>query len=726
MNFKVLEFLKSFEKKSFFIFLSAIFLWCLCVFLIFFHVLKWPYIGADFKDDIKGQSIVVIDVTKDTPAARAGIKVGDVFKAIVSVDNSRHDFTGFEATTGRVKINSYENAITTKTSKEKTWEFIKTGKFFLERDDGELIYIETKTTRSFFSLPTRSYVTLFQSLIVICIAAGIFAFASNSIGVNLLTLSGTGLVVNSLTNAILSAKEIVAPPDVLVFVTFTNTLGSMVFIYALLALFWYVPSRINKFPFGLLAVGVGVIIFLLQFFMIYEFPGHPYQVPNLLPLPVALVISAVQWFRTSHNPLERASVMWFMISIYGVTGLVVVLYSVPILLGYAPIISPHVAGFTLSFIYIGIAFGTLKFRLFDVQRIWLKTVVWVIGGLLVVVVDLLLISQFDLSQGQALPLALLLAGWVYFPVRQAIMERFLGSREVNISNHIPDLIQSFAAVDDIELFEGKFIAFVKRTFRAEEIGEIIRTNIAEPKITDNGLSLILPNLRGDSTIQLIGKFGGRQLFSKSDITTVNSYLELVRSLGDIRKQEFNKQKQERERIIRDLHDDVGGRLLSAIYEAPDKKSEDNAKDTLVALKESLIVIEDTQSIDLLAAWEQMKESAQERLKSADLKLSVSEEFDTSRMLSAREYVNLKRIFQEMISNIIKHAEKGKVFISIHLMDDGALCINAKNSISVTLSNGFSSGRGLASIRARLEEINGSITVNSRNDLEDTFEISIMI
>lgn len=717
-----------FEKKSFFLFISAIIIWILCVLMIFVYALKWPYIGAEFEADIDKKVIVVISIGEGTPADNAGIKIGDSFKAISEVGNNENKYvlTGLEATTGRVKMNSYQRVRDTLAAKENIWEFIKPGKFVLEKSNGEQVVLEAELNRSFFSLPTRSFITLFQSLIVVCIAVGIFSFAANSIGVNLLTISGIGLVVNSLTNAILSAKEIVMPPDILVIVSFFNALGSTMFVYALLALFWYVPSRINKFPFGIIMVGIALSIFLIQFFMVFEFPGHPYQVPNLLPLPIALVLSLIQWFRTSHSPLERASVMWFMISIYGVTGIVVSLYSIPILFGYAPLLSPHLAGLALSFIYIGIAFGTLKFRLFDVQRIWLRAVVWIVGGFIVVAVDLLLISQFELEQQQALPLALLLAGWAYFPLRQAIMEHFIGSKEIRVSNHVPDLIKTFAPVDDIELFEGKFIAFIKKVFKADEVGEIIRTSIDKPTVMDNGLSILIPNLRGDSTVKLIGKYGGRQLFSNKDIVAVSSFLDLVRSLADVRKQEFSKQKQERERIIRDLHDDVGGRLLSAIYDASNEKTKAEAKDTLVALKESLIVIEDTQSIDLLSVWEQIKESAAKRFKSSNFKLVLEEKITTNRALSAREYINLKRIFQEIVSNIIKHGEPGKVFISISLTDEDRLCINCKNKVYTGLPDSFSSGRGMASIKSRLNEVDGSLSINSSDSLKDMFEIEIMI
>lgn len=690
--------------------------------------MKWPYTGADFVSDIENQLIVVSVVQERTPAHEAGLKVGDKFRAIImdDADRKKLEFTGLEATTGRVKMNSYErykNAINVKIA---IWDFVKAGKFILERANGKRVLLKTEASRSFFSLPVRSYVTLLQSFIVICIAAGIFSFARPSFGVSLLTISGVGLVVNSTTNALISIKEIVMPPDTLAVVTFLNTLGSTVFIYALLALFWYVPKKINNFPFGVLALITGAVIFISQHFMIFEFPGHPYQVPNLLPLPIALIISAIQWFRTSNAPLERASVMWFMISIYGVTGLVVLLYSIPILLGYPPLMSPHVAGFTLSFIYIGIAFGTLKFRLFDVQRIWWRAVVWIISGFAVLIVDLLLISQFNLLQQQAIPLALLIVGWAYFPIRQAIIERFIGRKDVRISNHVPDLIQTFAGIDDIELFEGKFIAFVKRAFKVQEIGEIKRSSIDQPKITDNGLSLAIPNLRGDSTISLIGKFGGRQLFSKADIVTVNSFLELVRSLSDVRKQEFNKQKLERDRIIRDLHDDVGGRLLSSIYDAKDEKAEANAKDTLVALKESLIVIENTQSINFTSAWEQMKETAMQRLKAAGFQVTFKEELLASRLMSAREYVNVKRIFQEIISNVIKHGEKSKVSISAYLMEENSLCITCVNTVTMRQEDSFSSGRGIVSIKKRLEEINGDLQVNTSSSLDGNFEIKITV
>lgn len=697
-------------------FFSLLILWSLIVFLIFFQSLHWPYIGAQFEAGFEQKSIIVTDVTPNTPAQKAGIKVNDQFVAIEEMDNSisRYNFSGVEAMAGRHQSNSYKMDIEAKEGRRALWSFLEDGNFVLIKKDGSRFSIQAESTRSLFSLPAKVFVALTQSFIVLCIAAGMFVFAKSSFSIKLLTFSGIGLVVNSMTNAVSGVRELIIPPDIMEIILLLNPLFSMIFIYSLLALFWYFPSRINKFPFGLVAVFTGIFIFLAQYLKFYEFPIHPYQIPNILPVPIALLLSAIQWKRTADQPIQRASVMWFMLSIYGVTMFVVMLYSIPIMIGYQPIINPHLTTFSLSFIYIGIAFGTLKYRLFDIHRIWWKAVVWIAGGFIVILLDILLISQFDLTQNQALPLALLFAGWAYFPMRQVVFQYFSGSREINVSDHIPDLIDSFSSIDETEQFEGRFIRFIRRSFDAQEVGKITSTKIKASKITNNGLSLSIPNLSGERTITIIGKFNGRQLFTRNDAVIADTFLKLVRSIREVRYEEFDKQKKERDRIVRDLHDDVGGRLLSLIYEATDKKIEETARDTLLALKESMIVVEDTESIELASAWDRMKQDAIKRLQSSGFIVSGEDQLDSERILSAREYINLKRIVQEMVSNTMKHGVKGNAQISLKVGKDQSILITCKNSVKEKKSSEMYSGRGIANIEKRISEIGGTMQTNNFN------------
>lgn len=713
-------------NRSYFRVLVTLAMWSLAIVFFFYEVLNWPYIGARFTADIPGKSIEVVQIFANGPAEKAGIVVGDKFVAIENAAGERYQMTGLEAIDGRHQLHSYEMTNASQLANIEIWKYIKQPSFTLETSDGKRVTLTPGPQRPLLTLPAKIFNSLAQSLIIVMIAAGIWAFAPRSLVVNLLVASGFGLALNNLVAMVLGSRELAKPDYLIDPLIFAGGIASLTFVYAMVALMWHYPTTIHKFPFGKLVAALAVFTLTAQYFQYFEFPVHPYQFPNLLPLPLAITLAILQWLRTRGKPIERASVMWFMLSIFGVSSFVMLFYSIPIMLKFPPIIGPHLANFSLSFIFIGIAFGTLKYRLFDMQRIWWRAIIWFVGGLVVLLADVLLISRFNFSQDTALPVALLLAGWAYFPIRQMVLEYFVSSKDTKIADHVPDMVSRFSGVEGDEEFQGRFVSFIRKVFGAVELGQVGRMKLDNACLEDNGLALRIPNVSGTGSLQLIGKAGGRQLFSLSDTLVADSFVRLVRNMGDASKHEFEKLQQERQRIVRDLHDDVGGRLLSMIYNAPDQKNATDARETLGALKESLIVIEDTQSVDFSVAWEQISEDAASRFERAGFAVKLTQNIESERVFSAREYINFKRIMQEIVSNAIKYGAKEGLSLSVNVTFDGLIELMCKNQIAEQLNENFSSGRGLANIRKRLEEIGGDMSTKMLKNDPVSFEIRITL
>ena len=704
-------------------------LWCVIVVVMLSLAVKWPYMGAEFTTDISSKAVVISNIVEGSPANMSGLKSGDKIIAFINPSTKeRYKLTGLEAVAGRHQLHSYEMAREAVAARHETWRFTSQGKVIFETSTGERHEITPGKTRSIWDLPVQVFTSIAQSIIVLLITSGIFIFARRSKAVNLLALSGLGLVTSTLTNVLIGAREMVLPAYVIEYVTFINLLSAAIFIYGLLALLWHFPSRINNFPFARFVIILGISIVLIQKFTLFEFPIHPYQFPNLLPFPIAIIISIIQWRRTRDKPVERASVMWFMLSIYGVTSLVILFYSIPIIMRYPPIIGPHVATFAFSFIYVGIALGTLRYRLFDIHHIWWRSIIWLAGGFVVFLADILLISQFDLEQSKAIPLALFIAGWAYFPIRQIIMSYFIGSRDIKIGDHVTDMISTFSTLEDSDEFEGRFVGFMRRVFKASDLGAVNRSPQHISVLENNGLMLRIPNLFAEGSFQLAGKSSGRQLFSPSDTRVADNFATLVRNIGNARKHEIAELQKDRERIVRDLHDDVGGRLLSLIYRTTDDVAADEARATLGALKESLIVVEDTQTIDFSIAWQRIQETAEQRLINAKKKARISTAINVDRILSAREYINLKRIIQEMVSNIIKYAKPGPIELAAKVDSEGVLTILCSNVKGGKSKDEYSSKRGLANMKQRSKEIGATLEISTPigKNKKTRFEIGLTL
>ncbi len=159
--------------------------------------------------------------------------------------------------------------------------------------------------------------------------------------------------------------------------------------------------------------------------------------------------------------------------------------------------------------------------------------------------------------------------------------------------------------------------------------------------------------------------------------------------------------EERSKIYRALHDDLGSKLISIVHSAEDQKQRNLARGALESLRESIYkASHPVQS--LKGCIEQIHEEAELRLTSAGKHyVSNIESYECFEIKSDAAY-NLTRIFREAISNILQHSSCKQVEfqvkdsegnLEIRLMDDGS------GKIVESLKTG-----GLANIRYRAERM----------------------
>ena len=133
-------------------------------------------------------------------------------------------------------------------------------------------------------------------------------------------------------------------------------------------------------------------------FQLYEFPLHAYYLPLFcMPLVVGFTLATLQWWKSRKRPLEKASLRWLFITIFGSTTGAFAMYVVPPLYGADPVTTPWLSQMILLIFFIGLALGAARYRLFDVERWWLNTWLWFGMGVAIVLVDVLLISVMQLG-----------------------------------------------------------------------------------------------------------------------------------------------------------------------------------------------------------------------------------------------------------------------------------------------------------------------------------------
>ncbi|MCK0153774.1 hypothetical protein MWU49_08675 [Alcanivorax sp. S6407] len=170
---------------------------------------------------------------------------------------------------------------------------------------------------------------------------------------------------------------------------------------------------------------------------------------------------------------------------------------------------------------------------------------------------------------------------------------------------------------------------------------------------------------------------------------------------------FNHAQQERQKVYRDLHDDVGAKLLSILHSrAPDEKSL-LAREALSSLRETV----NQSKRDIIPLNELIANAVTEtenRLSHAGIafQYDTCDDIPDTPADPAKAY-HLSRILRELTSNIIKHAGTGQARLR---------CEIANNTLSLVISDegpGLPEdveqrGMGLANIRHRAEEIGATV------------------
>lgn len=170
---------------------------------------------------------------------------------------------------------------------------------------------------------------------------------------------------------------------------------------------------------------------------------------------------------------------------------------------------------------------------------------------------------------------------------------------------------------------------------------------------------------------------------------------------------------ERVAIYRDLHDDVGSKLLSIVHAGRDNKLGDLARSALESLRSAVSKANSEKLLlaDLLTA---VKEETQLRLEGSGHKFSWQQpEKLPKSIISADKVFNINQVFRELVSNIIRHANADDIIIKFSI-NDQLLTFNLQdNGVGFDSSN--IPGNGLNNIKDRIREIGGDIRWHESNE-----------
>lgn len=204
-------------------------------------------------------------------------------------------------------------------------------------------------------------------------------------------------------------------------------------------------------------------------------------------------------------------------------------------------------------------------------------------------------------------------------------------------------------------------------------------------------------------------------FNTDDIELASSLLKLTKQFISIEEAVEKGASEERQRIARDLHDDVAARMLTLIHTVRDQQTIAIARSILKSLRNAIYTLDNRSTVTILDAMTDTRSEIQERLNSIGIQLQWHQSNNLENLtFTPRQHINVNRMLHEVATNVIRHAyaQFMEVILDVKQYQVNIEC--SDNGRGFDLENCIP-GKGLNNILTRAKELNGSATWFNLND-----------
>lgn len=560
--------------------------------------------------------------------------------------------------------------------------------------------------RTVSELPMEFWFVWLVGSLCLLISAWVYVLKPQDWAARLFALSGLLLMVAALPTAIYYSRELAYSGKLLRVLLATNHFGAYMYVSTMISLFLCYP-RMQVSLRHLL--GLSALYFLLFVADTMQFLVRAQD--HLLSVTIGMLLiciaGAMQWWQSRRHPLERAALRWFLLAMLIGLALIMVTMILPPLFGTPPMMSTaYEFGFFLI-MYVGIALGLRRYRLFDMDEWAYRVFLWVAGATSVIALDALLIFT-GVTDSASLGISLLLCGWLYFPFRQWLWQRIVSRSTPNFESLLPELSAiAFTASPNEQ--QTRWEAMLRRTF---DPLELMQSQANESgSIKEDGLCMHVPGCGNLPAYTLRYAGRGAKLFATRDAVFADSLIQLLEQIMSGRTSYEQGVAQERLRIGRDLHDNIGARLLKLIHHLRGTPNAEVARDAMKDLRTAIAAM-DSQPVPLRNALADWRAETDSRCEAANCHLHWQQNDSLpDAELAPRRKAMLESVMREIVTNALKHASPSRIKVEV-AANATHLHASIINDGKITDPLTWQDGYGLRNLRGRLEELGGSLNISA--------------
>ncbi len=506
-------------------------------------------------------------------------------------------------------------------------------------------------------------------------------------------------------------------------------------------------------------------------------------VPVYFILSVLTIIHSYFVFNT---PIERQQMKWVVMGFLFGIGPWILLNGLPGLLFGEELMSDYVPALFTICIPLFIAFAIRKYKLLYIDVLFEGTFVYGVTLMLLFVVDVGLIGMISSHYNHILHLtpsgkglfSILFIVILYTPLRDRIqhgISRLFNRRPIDESKIVSDFNKTVSGRSPDKVLSTLKEVLVQ-TFRPQTIEIVGRIDHGQAGITsipDMARPFLLwedppvflsPRLESavalpiltDQKIKFIVYLGypqGNRLYSAQQVNLMTTLLIQANLLynnavlfADNIKQtrarliEAKRNVKEKEKILKDLHDGIGGittniNLLAEIGKTSDSISDTQKTFTSISelSRESLLEIRgffnslDTRDTDWREFITELNQFARAMLSSHNIEFIPQINTDNKTKdipCESLVFLILFRIYKEALSNIVKHSGADRVDVFFSISPTGLVLRVHDNGCG--FSGTHSAGRGVSNMKERARELSGTLAITSENGTDLLLEVPLPV
>jgi signal transduction histidine kinase len=672
------------------------------------------WLGAGFEAKPDG-AIVITRLTADGPLARVGAKVGDRL-AGVGANTAAPALRSDEI--GGLDTPATEASVREKERREDAFAKALSAKPLTLRlagpPDGQGSAVQRVVTlddrsRPLSALNPEFWANLSFGLIATLIVGWVWALRPRELSTQLFALTGLSMLAFTFGWAVNSSIELVMARGLASLSMTLNMVGAVAFGGAMIGFFLAYPKRVaGRWPAILMTP-----LWLLIWAMTPLLPGNPSlegtgQAITSIEMALIIVAIAIQAFVSRKDPAAMAATRWLGLSVIVGAGAFIANVAVPIALGMQPFLDPRYSLGFFVIIYVGMAVGLRRHKLFELDQWAFRILFYISAGAALLALDGLLITALGTAPQTALGISLLIVAFAYLPFRDVLWRRTIGRKTMK-EHEMFAAVAQVALIHDVEARAAAWKALLSKVYEPLEIATGSPTQ-AKAEILEEGVSLGLPAAAGTTAIVLRFPFRGRGLFGAAQAQLADQLVGLLSQIEEGRDAYARGVVEERLRIARDLHDDVGARLLSGLHRQDLSQTREAMRGAIGDLR-SIVSGLSGHDLPLEAVLADLRHETAERLEAAGIALDWTpvELTDPDRTAPYRVYKNLTSAVREVVSNAIRHAGATRIVVTVHEVAGRLELTISDDGVGLPREPG---GRrsGLANLERRLGDIGGAVEI----------------